>query len=80
MAVSRRITGKTQILQLKVQLRNVRPPIWRRLLVPGDMTLHEAFLAPGQAQARRAIQAPKSPPPPIAERPTDELPTVGPGP
>src|SRR5262245_60305503 len=39
LAVSRRITGKTQIFQLKVQLRNVRPPIWRRLLVPSDMTL-----------------------------------------
>jgi len=38
---ARRITGRTQIYQLKVQLRKVRPPIWRRLLVPGDMTLAE---------------------------------------
>ncbi len=27
------------IYQLKVTLRNIRPPIWRRLLVPRDMTL-----------------------------------------
>jgi hypothetical protein len=40
-AAARRITGRTQIYQLKVQLRKVRPPIWRRLLVPGDMTLTE---------------------------------------
>ena len=40
-AASRRITGRTQTYQLKVQLRNVRPPIWRRLLVPGDITLAE---------------------------------------
>lgn len=41
MAESRRITGKTQIYQLKIQLRHVRPPIWRRALVPGEMTLAE---------------------------------------
>ena len=39
MAAPRRITGKTQIFQLKIQLRNLRPPIWRRVLVPGEMTL-----------------------------------------
>jgi len=35
-----------QILQLKVTLAEVEPPVWRRLLVPTDMTLaklHEAL-------------------------------------
>ena len=41
MAESRRITGKTKIYQLRIQLRHVRPPIWRRALVPGEMTLAE---------------------------------------
>jgi hypothetical protein len=27
------------ILQLKVVLRGTRPPIWRRFLVPGNVTL-----------------------------------------
>jgi hypothetical protein len=29
------------IYQLKVQLKDIRPPVWRRLLVPGDMTFAE---------------------------------------
>ena len=29
------------IYQLKVQLKGIRPPVWRRLLVPGDMTFAE---------------------------------------
>lgn len=29
----------TEIYQLKVTLRHVRPPIWRRIHVPGDITL-----------------------------------------
>ena len=41
MAGRRRIGAKTQIFQLKIQLRGVRPPVWRRLLVPGEMTLAE---------------------------------------
>lgn len=32
------------ILQLKVTLRNVRPPVWRRLQVPADITLHRLHL------------------------------------
>lgn len=37
----RRVGAKTQIFQLKIQLREVRPPVWRRVLVPGEMTLAE---------------------------------------
>ena len=29
----------TEIYQLKVTLKGIRPPIWRRLQVPGDVTL-----------------------------------------
>lgn len=36
------------ILSLKVTLRGIRPPVWRRLIVPGTMTL---------ADLHRAIQA-----------------------
>jgi hypothetical protein len=39
MAIVRRVTAKTRIFQLKIQLREVRPPVWRRVLVPGEMTL-----------------------------------------
>jgi hypothetical protein len=37
--VVRGVTAKTRIFQLKIQLREVRPPVWRRVLVPGEMTL-----------------------------------------
>lgn len=46
MPAARRITAKTTIYQLKIQLRRVRPPVWRRVLVPGETTfaeLHEVF-------------------------------------
>jgi hypothetical protein len=36
--------GKT-ILSLKVTLRGLKPPVWRRLLVPGTMTLGELHKA-----------------------------------
>ncbi len=41
--VSKR-TGKTSTYQLKVSLKGARPPIWRRIQVPGNIkfdTLHE---------------------------------------
>ena len=35
-----RTTGKADsVISLKVTLRNIRPPVWRRLLMPGSMTL-----------------------------------------
>jgi pRiA4b ORF-3-like protein len=41
MAATQRVTAKTPIFQLKVQLREIRPPVWRRLLVSGAMDLAE---------------------------------------
>lgn len=40
-ADGRRVGAKTRISQLKVQLREVEPPVWRRLLVPGEVDLGE---------------------------------------
>ena len=36
---TKKIWVPQEIYQLKVTLRNTRPPIWRRLLVPGGLTL-----------------------------------------
>jgi hypothetical protein len=36
-----RITRKTNIFQLKIALAGIRPPVWRRVLVPGEITLAE---------------------------------------
>jgi hypothetical protein len=36
-----RITPKTTIFQLEISLTGVRPPVWRRVLVPGETTLAE---------------------------------------
>jgi hypothetical protein len=33
------------LVRLKVTLRNIRPPVWRRLLMPGGMTLGDLHLA-----------------------------------
>src|SRR3954452_4445004 len=38
-ASTRRITGRSLIFQLRVQLADVHPAVWRQLSVPGDMTL-----------------------------------------
>jgi hypothetical protein len=43
----RRSAGKS-IVSLKVTLRGTRPPVWRRLLMPDEMTLgdlHQAIQA-----------------------------------
>lgn len=36
-----RVAAAGQVYQLKVTLDSVEPPVWRRLLVPGDFTLCE---------------------------------------
>lgn len=38
---SRRVTAKTKIFELSVVLQNVRPPVRRRVQVPGEITLAE---------------------------------------
>jgi Plasmid pRiA4b ORF-3-like protein len=37
----RRIASKIKIFQLKITLAGVHQPVWRRVLVPGEMTLAE---------------------------------------
>jgi hypothetical protein len=47
-AKRKKSNGPAPIYQIKVSLRGAKPPIWRRLLVPGDITLnrlHQAILA-----------------------------------
>ena len=31
----------TPIYQIKVTLKHIRPPVWRRILVPADASLYE---------------------------------------
>jgi hypothetical protein len=38
-------SAHTNIIQLKVTLRGVKPPVWRRLLMPGTMTLGQLHMA-----------------------------------
>jgi hypothetical protein len=38
-------SAHTNMIQLKVTLRGVKPPVWRRLLVPGTMTLGQLHTA-----------------------------------
>jgi hypothetical protein len=35
----------TGVLSLKVTLRDIRPPIWRRIVMPGTMNLHDLHMA-----------------------------------
>lgn len=47
-AKHKKSNGPAPIYQIKVSLRGAKPPIWRRLLVPGDITLnrlHQTILA-----------------------------------
>jgi len=47
--VEPRAATTKSLVSLKVTLRGTKPPIWRRLLVPGAMTLgalHEALVGP----------------------------------
>ena len=37
-------TEETPIYQLKITLKNIRPPIWRRVLVPGHFTLRQLYV------------------------------------
>jgi Plasmid pRiA4b ORF-3-like protein len=37
----RKTARSTSVFQLKITLKNIRPPIWRRVLVPADMPLDE---------------------------------------
>jgi len=38
-------SASNDVLSLKVSLRGLRPPVWRRLLVPSTMTLGELHTA-----------------------------------
>lgn len=33
--------GKSQVYQMKISLKKIKPPIWRRVLAPADITLHK---------------------------------------
>ncbi|MDQ6738955.1 MAG: plasmid pRiA4b ORF-3 family protein [Actinomycetota bacterium] len=38
---TRKLSAASPVLQLKIQLKNAKPPIWRRVLVPADMPLDQ---------------------------------------
>ena len=44
-----RITAQTRIFQIKVELRDLRPTVWRRILVPDELTLAELHEVVDQA-------------------------------
>jgi hypothetical protein len=44
-AKRKKANGPAPVYQIKVSLRGAKPPIWRRLLVPGDITLNQLHLA-----------------------------------
>lgn len=44
-AASKQQGDAKDVLCLKIALRHIKPPIWRRLLVPGGMTLSDLHLA-----------------------------------
>ena len=50
---ARRAAG---VISLKVTLRDVRPPIWRRLLVPARMTLDDLHHAIQAAMAESGVK------------------------
>lgn len=37
----RRVSAPASIFQLKVSLEGISPPLWRRILVPSNLTLHK---------------------------------------
>jgi hypothetical protein len=44
-AATQKQGAATGVLSLKISLRHVKPPIWRRVLMPGRMTLSDLHLA-----------------------------------
>ncbi len=42
---------RDQIMQFKIQLKGIRPPIWRRIQVPGDYTFWDLHVAIQDAMA-----------------------------
>jgi len=50
-------SARTNVFSLKVTLRGVRPPIWRRLHMPGTMTLGDLHQAIQAAMGWRGVGA-----------------------